>query len=38
MFAREADDAIQAVITAIEHVTAAGMNVIGVTTDVPGTA
>jgi len=33
MFAREADDAIQAVISAIEHVTAAGMNVTGVTED-----
>jgi hypothetical protein len=32
-FSREADDAMQAVIRAIEHVEAAGMNVTGVTED-----
>jgi hypothetical protein len=33
LFSRKADDAIQAVISAIEHITAAGMNVIGATED-----
>ena len=33
MFTREADDAIQAVVSAVEHVTAAGMNVIRATED-----
>jgi hypothetical protein len=32
-FSREADDAMQAVVTAVEHVAAAGMNVTGVTED-----
>jgi hypothetical protein len=33
MFTRDADDAIQAVVTAVQHVTAAGMNATGVTED-----
>jgi predicted transcriptional regulator len=33
MFTREADDAIQAVVSAVENVTAAGMNVIGAAED-----
>jgi hypothetical protein len=32
-FSREADDAMQAIVSAIEHVEAAGMNVTGVTED-----
>jgi hypothetical protein len=33
MFTREAEDAIQAVVTAVQHVVAAGIQVVGVTED-----